>query len=90
MVGVQLLRRHARECRQCYTAHLPRLLAQFSQLAGSQPTDNVAFSFDIDGVLIRGAEVLAPARRALSRLYSKDGAQGLKALFMQLTLCRLA
>ncbi len=33
----------------------------------------IAFSFDIDGVLVRGGEVLAPARRALRRLYSQDG-----------------
>ena len=85
MLGVQLLRRHVQECCQCYNLPLPRLLAQFSQQAGSQPINNVAFSFDIDGVLIRGGEVLAPARRALSRLYSKDGAQALQLLFLQVT-----
>ena len=75
MLGIHCLRRHARACRHCYNFPLPRLLAQLSQLAGAQPADNVAFSFDIDGVLIRGGEVLAPARRAFSRLYSTDGAQ---------------
>ena len=32
-----------------------------------------AFVFDIDGVLIRGNQVLDPARRALAKLYSPDG-----------------
>ena len=32
-----------------------------------------AFVFDIDGVLIRGKQVLDPARRALAKLYSPDG-----------------
>ena len=32
-----------------------------------------AFVFDIDGVLIRGNQVLDPAKRALAKLYSPDG-----------------
>ncbi len=61
--GAQLRRR---------TALLSESLAGFSRLAAPAPT--IAFSFDIDGVLIRGGKVLEPARRALSRLYAKDGA----------------
>jgi Haloacid dehalogenase-like hydrolase len=62
----------------------------FSSQTGN-PEGPPAFVFDIDGVLIRGGDVLPAAKRALAKLYHPGGALGTtKAALSMLQLQRQA
>lgn len=57
-------------------AKQPASLASWhvKSISGYAPEGPPAFVFDIDGVLIQGGTVLPEARKALAKLYNKNGA----------------
>ena len=57
-----------------WPSQLLSALQQRGYIASAGASDRPpAFVFDIDGVLIRGSQVLEPAKKALARLYENGG-----------------